>query len=124
MESNDIKSKTKLFSLCHIMIERSLHSINKTLHIMEVSKLQTVFQATQINKQPASGTVFEGSDKTFEENNYMMSENIAIPTRDGNRGRQFEQDTINMYTVFDQANVSLVSEPRSVFCEYELSTQR
>ena len=94
------------------------------LHIMEVSKLQTVFKATQINKQPTSVTVFEGSNKIFEENNYTMSENIAISTQHGNRRRQFEQDTVNMSTVFDQSDVSLVSEQRSVFCEYEVSTQR
>ena len=104
--------------------ERSLHSINKTLHVMEVCRLQTIFNATQINKQLTSVTVFEESNKTFEENNYMMSENIAISTQDGYRRRYFEQDTVNMSTVFNQANVSLVSEPRSVFCEYELSTQR
>ena len=43
----------------------------------------------------------------------MIRENIAVPTQDGNRRRQFEQDTIIMSTVSDQANVSLVSEPRS-----------
>ena len=90
---------------------------------MEVSKLQTVFKATQINKQPTSVTVFEGI-KIFEENNYTMSENIAISTQHGNRRRQFEQDTVNMSTVFDQSDVSLVSGQRSVFCEYEVSTQR
>lgn len=91
---------------------------------MEVSKLQTVFKATQINHQPTSVTVFEGSNKTFEENNYMMSENIAIPIQDGNRRRQFEQDIVNMSTDFNQTDVSLVPGQRSVFCEYEVSTQR
>ena len=91
---------------------------------MEVSKLQTVFKATQINKQPTSVTAFEGSNKTFEENNYMMSENIAIPIQDGNRRRQFEQDIVNMSTDFNQTDVSLVPGQRSVFCEYEVSTQR
>ena len=123
MEKNDIKLKTKLFTSYHIMIEQSLHGINKT-DIMEANKTQTVFKTTQINKQSTSVTVFEGSNKTFEENNYMMSENIAIPTQHGNRRRQFEQDTVNMSTVFNQSDVSLVSGQRSVFCEYEVSTQR
>ena len=104
-------SQKQNFLVC--TTERSLHSINKTLHIMEAIRLQTIFKATQINIRLASVTVFEGSNKTFEENNYMIRENIAVPTQDGNRRRQFEQDTIIMSTVFDQANVSLVSEPRS-----------
>ena len=127
MENNGIKSKANFFSLHQIMIQRSLHSTNKTLtikifitfkylSIMELNGLQTVFKAAKINKQLASVTVFVGNNKNFEENNYTMSENITICTHNGNRRQQFEQDAVNMSIVFDRANVSLVSEPRSVFC--------
>ena len=112
MENNGIKSKANFFSLHQIMIQRSLHSTNKTLtikifitfkylSIMELNGLQTVFKATKINKQLASVTVFVGNNKNFEENNYTMSENITIRTHNGNRRQQFEQDAVNMSIVFD-----------------------
>ena len=51
MENNDIKLKAKLFTLYHIMIERSLHIINKTAH--HGSKQTTNSIQSNSNQPPA-----------------------------------------------------------------------
>ena len=51
MENNDIKLKTKLFTSYHIMIEQSLHGINKTAH--HGSKQTTNSIQSNSNQPPA-----------------------------------------------------------------------
>ena len=69
-----------MFTAEHYQNSNNKYSCHIQAFIHHEAKWDTVFKATQINKQPVSVTVFVGNNKTFEQNNYMINENIAIHT--------------------------------------------